>query len=137
MLDRDLKEHLIAHIKQHPTDASEVLAIVSDALAEFEAQTRRERNSLAWQAAHTLVGMLPPLKKGQTDNPAMLLDAAFTLFPRGFDSRGSQVLDTFAARFLTACRAQRAQPLRLDWIAMTRGRDCAAWYAEHVEPRLI
>jgi len=88
------------------------------------------------RAAHTLVDMLPPLKKGQTDNPAMLLDAAFMLFPRGFDSRGSQVLDTFAARFLTACRAQRAQPLRLDWIAMTRGRDCAAWYAEHVEPRL-
>lgn len=133
MLDRDLKEKLIDHIKQHPTDATEVLAIVSDALAEFEAQTRRERNNLAWQAAHTLVGMLPPLEKGQTENPAYLLDAAFTLFPQGFDGKRSQVLDTFAARFLAACRAQRAQP---DWIAMTRGKYCAAWYVEHVEPRL-
>jgi hypothetical protein len=78
--------------------------------------------------------MLPPLKKGQADNPAMFIDAAFTLFPRGFDSRGSQVLNTFATRFLSACRAQ---PFRLSWIAMTRGEDCAVWYAEHVEPRLV
>jgi hypothetical protein len=29
MLDRDLKERLTTHIKQHPTDATEILAIVS------------------------------------------------------------------------------------------------------------
>jgi hypothetical protein len=44
------------------------------------------------------------------------------------------VLRAFAERFLAACKAT---PFKLAWIATTRGENCAAWYAEHVMPKLV
>jgi hypothetical protein len=44
------------------------------------------------------------------------------------------VLRAFAERFLAACKAD---PLKLEWIATTRGENCAAWFVEHVMPELV
>ena len=132
MLNEKLKDALRHHLQNNPTDAAEVLALVTEVMQHYERALQAKRSAEAWNALHTLVGQLaPPSKKG--DNPAYLLDAAYLLFPRGFTG-SSPVLQAFAARFIAACKAA---PFKLDWIELTRGKDCAAWYAEHVMPKLV
>lgn len=132
MLNEKLKDALRHHLQNNPADATEVLALVTEVMQHYERALQAKRTAETWHALHTLVGQLaPPSKKG--DNPVYLLDAAYLLFPRGFTD-SSPVLRTFTDRFLTACKAA---PFKLDWIEMTRGDNCAAWYAEHVLPKLV
>lgn len=133
MLNEKLKDALRHHLQNNPTDATEVLAIVTEVMQHYERALQAKRSAEAWNALHTIVGQLaPPPKKGE--NPAFLLDAAYLLFPRGLLDHGSAVLQAFADRFLAACKAD---PLKLEWIELTRGEDCAAWFVEHVMPKLV
>jgi len=132
MLNDKLKDALRHHLQNNPTDATEVLALMTEAMQHYERALQAKRSAEAWNALHTLVGQLaPPSKKG--DNPAYLLDAAYLLFPRGLHG-GSPVMCAFIDRFLAACKAD---PLKLEWIATTRGENCAAWFVEHVMPELV
>lgn len=132
MLNEKLKDALRHHLQNNPIDAAEVLALVTEVMQHYERALQAKRSAEAWNALHTLVGQLaPPSKKG--DNPAHLLDAAYLLFPHGLDAC-TPVLRAFAERFLAACKAT---PFKLAWIATTRGENCAAWYAEHVMPKLV
>lgn len=131
MLNEELKYALRHHLQNNPTDATEVLAIVTEAMQHYEHALQAKRSAEAWNALHILVGQLArPPKKGE--NPALLLDAAYLLFPRGLNA-DSTILWSFGARFVAACKAQ---PLTVAWIEMTRGKDCAAWYSTHVAPKL-
>lgn len=137
MLNEKLKDALRHHLQNNPTDATEVLALVTEVMQHYERALQAKRTAETWHALHTLVGQLaPPSKKG--DNPVYLLDAAYLLFPRGMLddelSLLSPVLRAFADRFIAACKAA---PFKLAWIATTRGENCTAWYAEHVMPRLV
>lgn len=133
MLNEKLKDALRHHLQNNPTDATEVLALVAEAMQHYERALQAKRSAEACNTAHTLIGILRPPSKKKRDNPALLLDAAYLLFPHGLHG-GSPVMRTFTDRFLAACKAD---PLKLEWIEMTRGADCAAWFADHVMPKLV
>lgn len=54
MLNEKLKDALRQHLQNNPTDATEVLALVTEALQHYERALQAKRSAEAWFADHVM-----------------------------------------------------------------------------------